>query len=38
MGRGEVYTVFWCGILRERDHLEDPGFNGMIILRVIFRL
>jgi hypothetical protein len=19
---------FWCGILRERDHLEDPGVNA----------
>jgi hypothetical protein len=24
MGRGEVYTGFWRGNLRERDHLEDP--------------
>jgi len=23
-GRGEVYTRFWWGNLRERDHLEDP--------------
>jgi hypothetical protein len=23
MGRGEVYTEFWWGNLRERDHLED---------------
>jgi len=22
-GRGEVYTGFWWGYLRERDHLED---------------
>jgi len=36
--RGEVYTVFWWGIMRERDHLEDPGVNGMTILRVIFML
>jgi len=21
--RGEVYIVFWCGNLRERDHLGD---------------
>ena len=29
-GRGEVYTGFWCGKLRERGHLEDPGVDGMI--------
>jgi hypothetical protein len=32
-----VYTEFWWGILRERDHLEDPGIDGRIILRWIFR-
>jgi len=36
-GRGEAYTGFWCGNLRERDNLEDPGVDGMIILRWIFR-
>ena len=25
MGRGEVYTGFWWGNLRDRDHLEDTG-------------
>jgi hypothetical protein len=35
-GRGEAYTGFWCENLRERDHLEDPGVEGMI-LRWIFR-
>jgi len=34
---GEVYTEFWWGNLRERDNLEDPGVNGRIILRLIFR-
>jgi hypothetical protein len=37
MGRGEVYTEFWWGNLRERDHLGDPGVDGRIILRWIFR-
>jgi len=36
-GRGEVYTGFWWGNLRERDYLEDPGIDGRIILRWIFR-
>jgi hypothetical protein len=36
-GRGQAYTVFWWGNLRERDHLEDAGIDGRIILRWIFR-
>jgi hypothetical protein len=32
-----VYTEFWWGNLRERDHLEDPDIDGRIILRWIFR-
>jgi hypothetical protein len=32
-----VYTGFWWGNLRERQHLEDPGIDGMIILKWIFR-
>jgi len=35
--RGEVYTGFWWGNLTERDHLGDPGLDGKIILRWIFR-
>jgi hypothetical protein len=27
---------FWCGNLRERAHLEDPGVDGKIILKWIF--
>jgi len=37
MGRGEAYTGFWWGNLKERDHLEDPGVDGNIILRWIIR-
>jgi hypothetical protein len=36
-GRGEVYTGIWCGNPRERDHWEDPGVDGRIILRWILR-
>jgi hypothetical protein len=32
-----VYTGFWWGNLRERDHSEDPVVYGRIILRWIFR-
>jgi len=35
--RGEACTMFWWGNLRERDHREDPGADGRIILRWIFR-
>jgi len=37
MGKGEAYTGFWWGNLKERDHLGDPGIDGRIILRRIFR-
>ena len=36
-GRGEAYTGFWWGNLRERDHLGDPSVDGRIILGYIFR-
>jgi hypothetical protein len=29
--------VFWWGNLRERDHFGDPGIDGRIILRWVFR-
>jgi hypothetical protein len=37
MGRGEACTGFLRGNLRERDHWGDPGVDGRIILRCIFR-
>ena len=36
-GRGEVRTGFWWGNPRERNHLGEPGVDGRIILRWIFR-
>ena len=33
----EIYTGFWWGKQRKIDHLEDPGVDGRIILRWIFR-
>jgi len=37
MGRGESHTGLWWRHLSERDHLEDSGVDGRIILRWIFR-
>jgi hypothetical protein len=37
MGEGRVCTRFWWENLRERDHWGDPGIDGRIILRRIFR-
>ena len=35
-GRREVNSGFWWGNLRGRDHMEDPGVDGRIILNCIF--
>jgi len=37
LGRGEACTGFWWGNVREIGHMEDPGTDGRIILRWIFR-
>ena len=36
-GRREAYTGFWWGDLRVRVQSGDPGVDGRIILRWIFR-
>jgi len=36
-GRGEAYTGFWWGNLKEKDHLVDQGIVGRMILRYVFR-
>jgi hypothetical protein len=33
---GEVHTGLWWEYLRERDHLENVGVDGRIILKWIF--
>jgi hypothetical protein len=32
-----VFTGFWLGNLRERDHLEDPGVDGRVVVTWILR-
>jgi hypothetical protein len=36
-GNGEMRTGFWWGDPRERDRLKDPGIDGRIILKRIFK-
>jgi hypothetical protein len=36
-GRGEMHTEFWCGRLKERDHLEELEVDGRIILKWILK-
>ena len=31
-----MHTGFWCGKLREGDHLEDPGVDERLIIKRIF--
>jgi hypothetical protein len=37
MGRGEACKGFWWWNLSERDHWGDPGVDGSMILRWIFK-
>jgi hypothetical protein len=37
MAREKSCTGFWLEKLRERDHVGEPGIDGTIILRWIFR-
>jgi len=37
MGRKEVYTGFWWGKLRERESLENPGVDRLLLLKWNFR-
>jgi len=37
IGRRELHTGFWWGNLRERDHWEDVGVDGRIILKFLFK-
>jgi hypothetical protein len=34
---GDVHMGFWWGDLRVRDHLEDIGIDGRIILKWTFK-
>ena len=36
-GTGEMHIGFWWGDLRERDHMEDLGLDGRIILKWVLK-
>jgi hypothetical protein len=37
VGKREVHTGFWWGDLREGDHFGDPGIDGRLQLKRIFK-
>jgi hypothetical protein len=37
IGKGEACAGFWWENVRERDHWGDPGVDGRIIIRWIFK-
>jgi hypothetical protein len=37
MRKREVHTGFWWGDVKEGDHFGDPGIDGRIILKWIFK-
>jgi hypothetical protein len=37
MEKKEVHKEFWCGDLREGDHLGDPGVDGKTTFKWIFK-
>jgi len=37
VGRGGINTVCWWEDLKERNHLEDLGVDGRILLKWIFK-
>jgi hypothetical protein len=38
MGREELYTWYWWGRLREKDHFEEPSLNEEIILKWVIMM
>jgi hypothetical protein len=37
MTRGEGFTGLWWSNLGQRDHMEDPGVDGRIQIKWIFK-